>query len=109
MTLSFTQQINGKPNYFVHKIWRGLNYRLLDADFISFCYQPWFKKFGETCPMMDGINIHLKIHTIRSDEHNRWRSGMLIHPVVNNRSPNRFQFAPILHCKSVQLFCVHHN
>ena len=101
MTLSFTQKINGKPNYFVHKIWRGILYhRLSDADFVSFCYQPWFKKFGETCPMMDGLNVPPKLHTIRLDPHNRWRPGMKIHPVINNRSENRFQFAPTMLCMS---------
>lgn len=103
MTLSFTQTINGKPNYFVHKIWRSIfNYRIVDADFISYCYQPWFKKFGETCPMMDGADIKPKIHTIREDKSDRWKSGMAIHPVINNRTPKRFQFAPTIPCKAVQ-------
>lgn len=103
MTLSFTQTIKGKPNYFVHKIWRGiLNHKIIDADFVASCYQPYFKKFGETCPMMDGLDIPEKIHTIRQDPKRRWIPGKIIHPVINNRTPNRFQFAPTIPCKSTQ-------
>lgn len=47
-----------------------------------------------------GFDVQPKIHTIRSG--NRWRPGMKIHPVINNRTKNRFQFAPVLECKSVQ-------
>ncbi len=34
-----------------------------------------------------------KLHTIRKDEPDRWRAGLLIQFVVNNRRPNRIQFA----------------
>lgn len=43
-----------------------------------------------------------KIHTIREDKNNRWKAGMDIHMVINNRTKNRFQFAPVVKCVSVQ-------
>jgi hypothetical protein len=50
----------------------------------------------------DLIDLHPKITTIREDKADKWEKGRLIHPVINNRSKNRFQFAPILSCISVQ-------
>jgi hypothetical protein len=43
-----------------------------------------------------------KIHTIRHDVSNRWKVGKLIHFVINNRTPDRFQFAPVMKCTGVQ-------
>lgn len=43
-----------------------------------------------------------KLHTIREDSSNRWRAGMDIHFVINNRTKNRFQFAPVVNCVSIQ-------
>lgn len=42
-----------------------------------------------------------KLHTIRKDEPDRWRAGLKIQFVVNNRRPNRIQFAEGK-CTSVQ-------
>lgn len=101
MTLSFTQTINGKPNYFIEKIWKALIlYNLSSRGFVEFCYQPYFKKFGETVPM--SATLFPKLHTIRLDPHIRWKPGMDIHPVINNRTANRFQFAPVIKCVGVQ-------
>ncbi|MDY8137583.1 hypothetical protein [Aquimarina sp. 2201CG5-10] len=46
--------------------------------------------------------ISPKLHTIRQDSKNRWQPGKLIHPVINNRTKDRFQFAPTIKCISVQ-------
>src|SRR5699024_6288862 len=48
------------------------------------------------------FNKEHKIHTIRHDGKNRWKTGNKIHMVINNRTKDRFQFAPVLECKSVQ-------
>lgn len=48
------------------------------------------------------LNLHPKFHTIRPDPHNRWRPGTKIHFVINNRTKDRFQFAPVIEVKSVQ-------
>lgn len=46
--------------------------------------------------------VSAKKHTIRVDKSNRWRKGMKIHPVINNRTKNRFQFAPEMTCTGVE-------
>lgn len=48
------------------------------------------------------MDLHPKLHTIRHDPNGRWKPGMKIHPRINNRTKNSFQFAPTLECVSVQ-------
>ncbi|MDX3913795.1 MAG: hypothetical protein QHC79_09665 [Pseudosphingobacterium sp.] len=105
MTLGFSQQINGKPNYFAEKIWISI----LDGNFpdeIKFQYDLFYKeyanKFGKHWDAIDFDLIKGKVHTIRHDPKDRWKTGNLIHPVINNRSSNRFQFAPAIPCVSTQ-------
>lgn len=43
-----------------------------------------------------------KIHTIRSRV-DRWRVGLNVQPVINNRTPNVYQFAPSTPFVSIQL------
>lgn len=43
-----------------------------------------------------------KIHTIRQDIKNKWKPGNKIHFVINNRTKNRYQFAPTIVCTSTQ-------
>lgn len=102
MTLSFTQKIKNKPTLFIEKIWACLYYGIIDFDTEFNKYNQKFKEkfkgsifvnFGVTCP---------KRHTIRKDEKNLWKAGKKIHPVINNRTPNRFQFAPTIQCVSTQ-------
>lgn len=89
-----------KPNYFIEKIWTGLD---PEFDYYSF-RDEYFEKFSsywdgawtddtETC-------FPKKVHTIRAGD--RWRAGMKIHPVINNRTKHRLQFAPTMICTSVQ-------
>ena len=98
MTLSFSTHINGKPTHFVEKIWTAFN---LGSE----GYQIEFKDRKEwllKCSSTGNIDIEklvqfgIKIHTIREDKPGRWRRGMPIHFVVKNRTPQRFQFAPVL-------------
>ena len=42
--------------------------------------------------------IRPKFHTIRLDKSHRWNVGKDIHFVINNRSKDRYQFAPIIPC-----------
>lgn len=56
-------------------------------------------------PLMAGTipkNHSVKIHSIRIDEPDRWKVGNDIHFIINNRQPDRFQFAPIMKVKSTQ-------
>ncbi len=94
----------GEPNYFIDKIWLGLW-----ANKISFPNQYWqyhdshtdrFGKRWDSKPFADKPGIHPKEHTIRRGH--RWKPGMKIHMAINNRSPNRFQFVPVLVCAGVQ-------
>lgn len=106
MTLSFSTQLNGEPTHFVSKIWRGLE-RMPEATGhaagfteSAFRYIIQATKRGLLVPYM--YYDCPKIHTIRADPHDRWITGRLIHFVVFNRSPNRFQFAPVLPVKGIQ-------
>lgn len=109
MTLSFSTkwpdrmgELAGQPNHFEQKIWNcllGIDYDRF-SDYLhpdglpsrSFGILPTYKE-----------KIHpAKLHTIREDPHNRWTPGMDIHMVINNRTKDRFQFAPVLKCVSVQ-------
>lgn len=104
MTLGFSQQINGKPNYFIEKIWSGIiqNQLIERPEFESRQYRHQFAHRFKTIWDIPTLAPKPKITTIRHDPHNRWKAGMNIHPVINNRSTNRFQFAPAIPCLSVQ-------
>lgn len=119
-------ELAGKPNFFVEKIWKGIYeyYRLIDLDALksedfsgntpgyqiakrvyledqmSF-YEDEFKYlFGEK--LINKWTVASKLHTIRPDPSNRWKPGAKIHFVINNRTKDRFQFAPVVEVKSVQ-------
>lgn len=112
MTLGFTETINGKPNFFIEKIWEGF----LLNQFTGFDYVEYFnqyqKKFEKNWDGGSGEvrdQFKPKLHTIRRDEHNRWKAGMDIHMVINNRTKDRFQFAPVVKCVSVQKIEIKYN
>lgn len=109
MTLSFSQKypqrmgdLAGQPNYFVQKIWTGLTPAGLIPDEL---FDSWYDKVEEY-----GINLNIKttpkFHTIREDKSNRWKDGNDIHFVINNRTKDRFQFAPIIKCKGIQYISI---
>lgn len=119
-------ELTGQKNYFVEKILKGLPDN--DKDFYpeicvhcgwegmssihlsercSKCGYFSLRYYREFPPLGDNgcythLNVHAKIHTIRHDPHNRWKPGMKIHFVINNRTKNVFQFAPVIECMSVQ-------
>ncbi len=102
MTLAFSQQIGGKPTNFVEKIWFGLIQfnQILDRKDMEF----HLKKCGEKELLWSEIDkITPKLHTIREDKGNRWKEGMLMHMVIGNRTPNRFQFAPLVEVTRIQV------
>lgn len=107
MTLSFTTKwpakmgdLAGQSNNFVQKIWNGLISDLGD-ELDNVLYQERHRnKFGDY--WQPEADLPPKLHTIRKDPHNRWKPGMKIHPVINNRSKDRFQFAPTVICTDVQ-------
>lgn len=89
MTLGFKTHFNEKPSFFMEKIWKSIKdheitKELADATHIhNFNWTVWG-------------NIPPKIHSIRKDNSNQWKVGNKIHFVYHNRTPNRFQFAPVL-------------
>lgn len=104
MILSFSTKFpNGKPTRFIEKIWDGLinNNLVTVCEFTKFLNN-YVDRFNDVWDSTDGSFYNPKLHTIRKDEHNRWKPGMKIHFVINNRSKNFFQFAPVVECKSVQ-------
>ena len=100
MILSFKTQINGKPTFFVEKILKSLkvNKESLDEDFTN----GWlsYVKYNESSP---------KIHTIRKDEKNRWKVGMMIDFFINARQKNMFRFAPRIPVVSIQKIEIIHR
>lgn len=99
MNLGFmTKWKNGEPTYFVEKIFEGLTVNKLipEEDF-----DLWYDAI-ENYGIDLNFKSHPKTHTIREDKKDRWRAGNKIHFVINNRQPNRFQFAPVIECKGVQ-------
>lgn len=96
--------MGGNPNHFVEKIWGGLIGELDDKT-----VENWIGEDG-ILDLNFGNNFKYgwphewspKIHTIRHDPHDRWKPGMKIHPVIYNRTPRRFQFAPTIVCTGVQ-------
>ena len=102
MTLGFSQEIKGVKNFFVKKIWKSLVLHEISSGVFYVKYQnQHFAKFLRYWDGSDTSGLKPKLHTIRQGV-GRWRAGMNIHMVINNRTANRFQFAPTIKCKSVQ-------
>ncbi len=98
MTLAFSQAINGKLTHFPEKILNGLvNNELIKVSEYRDLQIQYVKKVISTNWIFAN-----KIHTIRRDEKNKWKVGNKIHFVIYNRTPQRYQFAPIVPCVSVQ-------
>lgn len=112
MTLSFSThwpasmgEWAGQPNYFPEKIIAGLDLSIIRKctlnDLLAEVVNPTDAEFmnGSTNP---NHGHKPKPHTIRHDPHGRWKAGMKIHPVINNRTLQRFQFAPTMVCTGIQ-------
>lgn len=100
MTLAFSTKFpDGTPTYFINKIWNEIKMPQEYHDYL----QRYDEKFiGGWFNSIEANSLPSKIHTIRRDKTNRWREGMDIHFVINNRTKDRFQFAPILKVKKIQ-------
>lgn len=90
MILSFSTQLNGKPTYFVEKIWQGFP----ESDQYI---EEWFtdgKMYEQYDFHPDAYGMFPKIHTIREDKTERWKKGVMIDFFINARQKNMFRFAP---------------
>jgi hypothetical protein len=99
MTLGFSTHINGKPTYFVEKIWNGI-YEMHYQEY-WICFEKELQERNIALHKAPAT-LSKKIHTIRADPKDRWKPGNKIHMVTGNRTPKRFQFAPVLECVSTQ-------
>ncbi|WP_417366847.1 hypothetical protein [Flavobacterium beibuense] len=110
MTLAFSTQLKGKPTYFVEKICKSLRELCVDGGI-----KVGNKKYPPTALASQVINLSYyhkckpKHHTIRADVKDRWQPGKLIHFVINNRTKNRLQFAPVLKVVSIQEIEIRYN
>jgi hypothetical protein len=104
MILPFSTQLNGKPTYFVEKIWKGLKECISPELQIKF-EQNMTKDEMEKTYQIDGeiyVFSNPKIHTIREDMNNRWKAGVIIDFFINTRTKNMFRFAPRISVVSTQ-------
>lgn len=96
------KDLAGQPNYFPYKILVGL---FLD-DIIDYDF---YQDFTNNKAIHKNLFVKPKFHTLRTDSKNRWKADMPIHFVIHNRTKNRFQFAPITKCVSVQKVVIKWN
>lgn len=106
MILPFSTQMNGKPTYFIERIWEGLlrHHFETDKEYVEFLNQHK-AKFGNYWDWFPEEHTRLentKIHTIREDKNDRWKAGNKIDFFINCRQPDMFRFAPVLPVVSVQ-------
>lgn len=110
MILSFKTAINGKPTYFIEKIWQTLfKMGIIGIGYANYLrlYRERFsgKEWDNACSFLfHKEEINPKLHTISEDLKGRWKVGMNIHPVIKpgGRYSKPFQFAPVIKCVSVQ-------
>ena len=97
MILSFKTKINGKPTYFPEKIWEGIIQKGIQ-------FKASEMKIGmEALPEDYKVKTHHpKLHTIRKDEKNRWKRGIMIDFFINARTKDMFRFAPRIPIVSIQ-------
>lgn len=107
MTLSFRTHwgkemgdLAGKPTHFAEKIIRGLYVNEIICRTEQYYLVAELNKKNRFHINLE--DVVPKFHTIREDKKDRWKVGSKIHFVVNNRTKDRFQFAPVLQVKSIQ-------
>jgi len=106
MILPFSTQMNGKPTYFVEKIWQSFNH--FQSVNVEEFYK--FSDLLEPKKMIDlkyldnqfGDKDKGKCHTIREDKKDRWKPGNKIDFFINCRQKDMFRFAPVLPVVSTQ-------
>ncbi|RTY93224.1 hypothetical protein EKM01_03755 [Flavobacterium sp. RSP46] len=104
MILPFSTQMNGKPNYFIEKIWEGLLKHIFcqDTEYIEYLNSHEMQ-FGKNWDWLrEGCEPDPKIHTIREDKNDRWKPGTKIDFFINCRQKDMFRFTPVLPVVSVQ-------
>ena len=101
MNLAFSTILNNKPTYFVEKILKSIGTYYFKHQNCYVDLEEYFDKYT----IQDNVlkcYLEPKIHTIRRDEKDRWKRDNKIHFVINPRTKDRVQFAPIMFVKSIQ-------
>lgn len=98
MILPFSTQINGRPTYFVERIHKCFSLKEINmiAGLDPSVHYPKDYNF------IAKDKLPAKLHTIRTDEKDRWKPGILIDYFINCRQKNMFRFAPRIPVVSVQ-------
>ncbi len=111
MTLSFEVEKDGSPTYVIEKIWEGIFPQIEGNKSEQYLeYQESF--LHRFLKYWDGTGdcwhepVNPKYHAIRYERWNYWMPGKLIHFLINNRKPTRFQFAPVVPCVSLQKIAI---
>lgn len=101
MTLSFSTQLSGKPTCFPERIISAFPKMEVSREMANYMLS---KRYTP------GVIFEVppKLHTIRQDSKRRWKPGMDIHFVINNRSSQRLQFMPVIPVKAVQQIEIAH-
>ncbi|WZL88291.1 hypothetical protein VS868_11860 [Salinimicrobium sp. 3283s] len=111
MTLAFSTtwpkhmpaHMASQPTNFVAKIMRCISYGFTSIDGpIAPCQAHLNQAYEKGVLEYGWARNHKKAHTIREDSKDLWKAGRDIHFVINNRTKQRFQFAPVVKCVSVQ-------
>lgn len=98
MILPFSTQLNGKPTYFVEKIWESILSKGILCNAIEMA------QIGTKALHKNYIvGTHKpKLHTIREDLKDRWKKGTMIDFFINCRQKDMFRFAPRIPVVSIQ-------
>jgi hypothetical protein len=93
MILPFSTVINGKPTYFVEKIWHSILFlnKVDVADYQNYSKE-YQQKFNQKWDKLETPTP--KKHTIREDSKHRWKPGSMIDFFINSRTKDMFRFAP---------------
>lgn len=104
MILGFSTHLNGKPTHFIEKIWKGLKENI--SKELNIQHEANMSQEELTTPYEVDSDIYpivkAKLHTIREDKNDRWKTGKKIDFYINVRKPNMLRFAPVLPVVSTQ-------
>lgn len=98
MILPFSTQLNGKPTYFVEKIHKC--FRLKEINMIA-GLDPSLH-YTKDYNFVAKDKLPAKLHTIREDAKDRWKTGTMIDFFINCRQKDMFRFAPRIPVVSTQ-------
>lgn len=98
MILPFSTQMNGKPTYFVERIWEAILTKGILCNAVEMA------QIGtKALPENYLVGTHKpKLHPIREDKNDRWQEGKRIDFFINCRQKDMFRFAPVLPVVSIQ-------